>query len=290
MTRDKVKFDYFTAFKRNLGLISREEQEKIRAATVAIPGLGGVGGIHMITLARLGIGGFHIADKDSYDLGNFNRQYGATMETIGKSKVEVMQTKGLEINPELRLKCWNDFISEENAEDFLRGADIIVDSLDAFSVQPRHQLFAKARAMNIPVVSAGPLGFGCVLVIFDPKGMSFDEYVGYEPSVPPMENFLRFIAGMAPEGHFLEYMDLEKISAAEQAGPSLSSAVTLCAAIAGTEILKILLNRGTTQPAPHYHFFDPYLMRFKSGLEVAGAKSDRRKKVAETIKKAITRP
>ena len=50
----------------------------------------GVGGVHLLTLARLGVGAFHIADFDTFDIANFNRQVGATMSTLGQPKVDVL--------------------------------------------------------------------------------------------------------------------------------------------------------------------------------------------------------
>ena len=61
-TQEKQTFNYQEAFSRNEGLISKEEQEVLRNSRIAIPGLGGVGGVHLMTLARVGIGKFHIAD------------------------------------------------------------------------------------------------------------------------------------------------------------------------------------------------------------------------------------
>src|SRR3954462_14568363 len=83
-------FSYEEAFSRHRGLIGPAEQERLRRSRVAIAGLGGVGGIHLVTLARLGIGGFHIADPDRFELANFNRQYGANVQSLGRGKAEVM--------------------------------------------------------------------------------------------------------------------------------------------------------------------------------------------------------
>ena len=68
-----VAFDRETAFSRTLGLITRGELDVLRDKTVAIAGLGGVGGSHLLTLARLGIGRFHLADFDTFGIENFNR-------------------------------------------------------------------------------------------------------------------------------------------------------------------------------------------------------------------------
>ena len=70
-----TSFDYSTAFARNIGWVAPHEQEILRWKRVAIAGLGGVGGSHFVTLTRLGIGAFNIADahvekdRGRHDLG-----------------------------------------------------------------------------------------------------------------------------------------------------------------------------------------------------------------------------
>ena len=70
-------FRYEQAFSRNIGWVTREEQALLRSKRVAIAGGGGVGGVHALTLARLGVTKFRIADFDTFDVPNFNRQVGA---------------------------------------------------------------------------------------------------------------------------------------------------------------------------------------------------------------------
>ncbi len=73
---NKPDFSYDQAFARNIGWVTRAEQEALRGKRIAVAGLGGVGGSHLLTLARLGIGAFHLSDFDALDLPNFNRQAG----------------------------------------------------------------------------------------------------------------------------------------------------------------------------------------------------------------------
>ena len=75
-------FAYADAFRRNLGWVTVAEQTALRGKRVAIAGLGGVGGAHLLTLTRLGIGAFHIADFVRFELHNFNRQVGANTGSI----------------------------------------------------------------------------------------------------------------------------------------------------------------------------------------------------------------
>src|SRR5438552_15030806 len=94
-------FRFNAAFDRNIGWLTDWEQQALRHKRVAIAGMGGVGGFHLLTLARLGIGAFNIADLDRFEAVNFNRQIGATMDSLGRHMAEVLEGMELAIKPEL---------------------------------------------------------------------------------------------------------------------------------------------------------------------------------------------
>lgn len=94
---DADSFDYDAAFARNIGWVTHDEQQVLRSKHVAIAALGGVGGAHLITLARLGVGRFSIADFDRFELPNFNRQAGAAVSTLGQPKTAVLVSQVGEI-------------------------------------------------------------------------------------------------------------------------------------------------------------------------------------------------
>src|SRR5438094_4645911 len=99
--------DYARAFSRNIGIVSQEEQAILRGKRIAIPGCGGVGALHAITLARLGIQNFTIADFDVYKLENLNRQYTARFSTLERPKAEVVRDELLDINPEADVRVFD---------------------------------------------------------------------------------------------------------------------------------------------------------------------------------------
>ena len=282
-------FDYDQAFCRNLGIVSRREQPRLRQATIAIPGMGGVGGIHLLTLARMGIGGFHLADFDKFELHNFNRQFGAFISSVGKTKCDVMLNMAMDINPELRSRTWPQGITPDNIEDFLTGVDVVVDSLDAYCIRDRRLLFNKARQMGVPVISAGPIGLSCSMLVFTPDSLSFDDYFNYDESITDAENFLRFIVGITPWPGFLSYMDMAEVKTEEHRGPSLAPAVDLCAGFAAIEVLKLLLNRRPVAAAPCYHYFDPYLMKFKRSWMPLGNRNPLQRLRYEFLRRKVLR-
>ena len=168
-------FSYHEAFARNIGWVTRAEQEALRGKRVAIAGMGGVGGVHLLTLARLGIGAFHIADFDTFDLANFNRQVGATVSTLGRPKVEVLAEMARDINPGLQLKSFPAGVTADNLASFFQGVDLYVDGLDFFAFAAREATFAACARFGIPATTAAPLGMGTAVLNSLPGRMGFEE-------------------------------------------------------------------------------------------------------------------
>ncbi len=257
-------FNYKTAFKRTIGWITEDEQEILRNATVAIAGLGGVGGSHLLTLVRLGVGRFSIADYDLFELHNMNRQAGASMSQLGRPKVDVLQEMALDINPELQIQTYPEGISAGNVAQFLDGADVYVDGLDFFVYDARQLVFREAAASGIPAFTAAPLGMSTAFLAFHPDGLSFDQYFQIHPDLSEEEKALRFMLGLAPSGlHGPSLVDPSTINLKEQSGPSTPMGCELCAGVIGTQVLKWLLQRGKTDWAPWAVQFDAYRMKLR---------------------------
>lgn len=254
-------FDYDAAFARNIGWLTRAEQARIRKARVAIAGLGGVGGVHLLSLARLGIGAFNVSDFDRFDLPNFNRQAGALMSTLGRPKVDVLLEMVTDINPELELRSFPRGVSDGNLDDFLAGVDVYVDGLDFFAFAARRATFAACQRLGIPAVTAAPLGFGTAVLVFLPGQMSFEDYFGLE-GCDEEEMALRFLLGLSPAMvHAVYVADPSAVDLASRRGPSSIVACQLCAGVTAGEVMKILLGRGQVRAAPHGYHFDAYRNR-----------------------------
>lgn len=256
-----IAFSYSQAFARNIGWVTEAEQGTLRRKRVAIAGMGGVGGIHLLTLVRLGIGTFHIADFDRFDIANFNRQVGATVSSLGQPKVDVLAAMAKDINPEVDIKVFPRGVDRSNLTDFLAGVDLYIDGLDFFAFTARQATFAACANLGIPAITAAPLGMGAALLNFLPGRMSFEEYFLWG-DLPDDEKALRFLVGLAPAGLHRPYLvDPSTVNLAEQRGPSSIMGCQLCAGVAATETLKILLARGKVLAAPHGFHFDAYRNR-----------------------------
>lgn len=254
-------FDYENAFSRNIGWVTAAEQQLLRNARIAVAGLGGVGGAHVLTLARLGIGRFHIADFDRYEVHNFNRQAGAFMSTLGQPKADAMAAMALDVNPEAEVRSFGEGVTPTNVDEFLRGVDVYVDGIDFFAVEARRMLFAACHERGIPAVTAAPLGMGVSFLYFKPGGMSFERYFRLEGCTRE-EQYARFIAGLSPAMLQRNYLAVAgAVDFKAQRGPSTVMACDLCAGVTGTAVLKILLGRGTLRAAPWAMQFDAYRQR-----------------------------
>jgi molybdopterin/thiamine biosynthesis adenylyltransferase len=255
---ERSSFLYEQAFARNIGWVTPAEQQALRGKRVAIAGGGGVGGVHLLTLARLGIGRFRIADFDRFDIVNFNRQVGAMMSTLGEPKAEVLARMARDINPEIEIEVFDQGINAGNLDAFLDGVDLYVDALDFFAFDIRQRTFALCAQLGIPATTVAPLGMGAALLTFMPGRMTFEEYFQWGER-PDLDKAVRFVIGLAPAGLHRPYLVVpEAVNFAERRGPSTFMACQLCAGIAATEALKILLGRGKVLAAPWGVQFDAY--------------------------------
>jgi len=255
-------FDYHTAFSRNIGWVTPAEQALLRSRRVAIAGLGGVGGSHLLTLTRLGIGAFTIADLDHFELANFNRQAGASLKTVSRNKVNVLMELALDINPELDIQEYAGGVDAANVEDFLNGADIYVDGLDYFAVTARRTVFSACATRGIPAITAAPLGMGAAVLNFLPGKMTFEEYFQLDGHSEP-EQLIRFLLGLSPAMLQRKYLvHPQAVDFSAHKGPSTPMACEICAGMAATQALKILLKRGKVMSAPWAQQFDPYRNKY----------------------------
>lgn len=261
------------AFSRNIGLLDEAQQQKLLSARVAVAGAGGVGCLHILALARLGIGKFTIADFDTFDVVNINRQFGAMNSTIGRPKAEVLAEMVRDINPYADVGLFGEGVNEENLTSFLEGVDVYVDGIDFFEIEIRRSVFKKCREKGIYALTSAPLGFGATLQVFAPDGMTFDDYFGVRDDMEHLDKIAAFAAGLAPRPYHLKYLDLGKVSMVRQTGPAVAPACVLAAALIATEVTKILTGKGKVRPVPGYLQIDLLRGKFKQGYLWMGGRN-----------------
>jgi tRNA A37 threonylcarbamoyladenosine dehydratase len=133
-------------------LFKEEGINSLKNANVLVVGLGGVGSYAAEFLARAGVGNMTIVDGDVVDITNINRQLPALHSTVGMHKVELMQQRILDINPEINLVALNEFLSPERAFEIVtKDFDYVLDCID--SVTPKLNLITAAKKKGVKIVS-----------------------------------------------------------------------------------------------------------------------------------------
>lgn len=170
-------------FMRTGLLLGEDGLDKLKHATVAVFGIGGVGGYVAEALARSGVGHLVLTDKDVVSMSNINRQIIAVTSTVGRQKTEVMKERISDINPEAEVEIHNCFFLPQTAEEFDFSAyDYVVDAVD--TVTAKIELVLRAQAAGVPVISS--MGAGNKL---DPAAFAVADI--YQTSVCPLAKVMR---------------------------------------------------------------------------------------------------
>ena len=170
-------------FSRSRMLLGDMAMDRLAAARVAVFGVGGVGGYVVEALARCGVGTLDIVDNDTVALSNLNRQIIATMDTVGRDKVEVMAERIRSINPDAVVHAHKCFYLPETADQFDFAAyDYVVDAID--TVTGKIQLILQAQAAGVPVISAMGAGNKLAPARFEVADI-------YQTSVDPLARVMR---------------------------------------------------------------------------------------------------
>jgi molybdopterin/thiamine biosynthesis adenylyltransferase len=169
---------YFERTRRNRYWVGSEEaQLKLRNLRVGIAGLGGMGSNIAEILLRLGVGHIKIADPDTIELSNLNRQVIANRNTIGTLKAVASATELRNISEDCELVVYTDGLTEENAEEFVADIDILIDEIDVSPLMPHIWLHRAARARNLPTYSGYIIGMGTHIYKFQGNEYTFEDFM-----------------------------------------------------------------------------------------------------------------
>ncbi len=203
-------------YARNLRSYSLPDQAALLRARVGVVGLGGLGGAVVEVLARLGVGRLLLIDGDCFEESNLNRQLLSNVERLGRSKAEAALKRVGEVNPSVEAAEHPLFLTPDNADETLRGCDVVVDCLD--NLPDRFVLEDACRRRGCPLVSSAVAGAS-----------------GHVTTIFPADRGLRLIYG--------EPRDLPR-KGAEAALGTLPYAVVFLATLECAETAKIILKKG----------------------------------------------
>lgn len=256
--------NYRKLIDRNIGLISEDQQDQLKNSSVAVFGLGGLGGVIGEILCRSGIGSLKIVDNDKFDPTNLNRQIFCFRDTLHKPKTNVTEKFLKRINPGIKIEKFAG-IAQSNIRLILKNAAVAVLAID--SAKPCLMISRTARELGIPLVEGWALPFGNVRVITKDTP-SLEELYGLPTqgrNIDAMseEEFTRLKIFMLRSLKKIEGIEefyppsaIERIQKGQI--PSFAPLVWLSAVLMSLEAVKVILNWGKISTAPRFSLYNPF--------------------------------
>ena len=270
--KDQSNNLYKEIFSRNSGLIDETEQSLLRRSTVAIAGVGGVGGLLAERLIRIGIGRLKITDPGNFEKSNFNRQFGSSMVTLDHNKAEAVYEQLKDINPMAKIEYNTTGIkTEADAITYVHDCDLVIDGMDFGMFKQSIWLQRTARQSGIYYLFAYAIGFGAMVVSFAPQGMTLEEYDNLPPNVDltnikeiqvPLERAMPVIPSYAP---VTMYKALQEFYNGARTLPAMSIGVGMASILAANEVINIILHKREIVAAPRYTYIDLLDQKFIIG-------------------------
>lgn len=200
--------NYWERVKRNLGWMGnteteqKERQEKLKNVTIGIAGCGGIGGSVADRLVRLGVRNLKIADPDTFELSNINRQLGATIDNLGRNKAEVVAEIVYNVTRDVNIEVYSDGITQNNADEFIQGCDYVMDKIEFYNVPARyalHRAFRKSKQCQFMLITP-VIGHRAFVFKYTKNSMPVEEVFGLpDKPVESHEEAARLVERFIPE-------------------------------------------------------------------------------------------
>ena len=198
-------------YARNRRILDTTDQIRLLSSTVTIVGVGGLGGSVAEILARLGVGHLVLIDGDVFETSNLNRQRFATIDVLGKPKVEVAQNRIARVNETVSVTIHQQFLDSSNAADLLGDPSVVIDCLD--TVPSRFVLQEAAAKIGVPMVSAAIAGLMGQMTTIFPGDQGLSSVYGEVETIPErgVESMLGNLAPIVAHMASVECMEALKI-------------------------------------------------------------------------------
>lgn len=261
-------YDEFT--QRNIGFVSEKEQLKIKESRIFFAGVGGMGGAALLTLVRAGIGEVWIADFDTFEVSNFNRQLFANLDTVDHPKVSATVEQIKKINPEIKIRTFDEKWIQE-IEMILTSVDIVVNGCD--DVRSTLLLMRKGKEFKKTVIDAfaSPLPNVYVIRPEDPRP---EEVMGFptrkkEFSQVTEEELkecfhleLFYVLINSSSMDYVDYKATKELFQGTRKRFSFAPMVINTGTLMAFEVIRFLLGK---EGAPNYkgYFFNPWSMKIE---------------------------
>lgn len=268
-----VEFTYAEFTTRNIGFVSEAEQQRLFAGRVLVIGVGGMGGAAVQSLARAGVGGFGIADIDTFEVSNLNRQVFADLDSINEDKAAETAKRLRCINPQLSLEVFGSNWREQ-LDALLSRYPIVINGMD--DIVAGIDLYRRARVHGVTVIDAytSPLPSVTVVRPHDPRP---EERLGFpsrgkdvntlDPNVSAA-CFMREMEHVLVHSSSVRHIDMTvalELVSGKRKRMSFAPMVITTGNLMAFEVVKLILGRVPTADCRGY-FFNPWNMRVERPL------------------------
>jgi molybdopterin/thiamine biosynthesis adenylyltransferase len=263
--------DYYKKMvERNVGIITNEQQEKLKECEIPIFGVGGLGGIVAELLARCGVGKLKIVDIDRFEASNLNRQVYAYASTLGMRKVDATEAFLKDINPGLEIEKYHK-TDDETIACMLKNSKIAAMCID--QLVPSIHVARRCFENNITMLETVAIPYMNVRV-YNRNTISFEAFHNFqteEKTIDELYNLSEQENREIGECFIKAFVGLEDISSyfsdeafnnmSKGCFPSFAPFVWLQASLLALETIKVLLDWGEISYAPEYAVYDPVKFR-----------------------------
>lgn len=268
-----TRFDYAEMTTRNRGFVTEAEQERLRSASVLIPGVGGMGGAAFMALVRVGVGRFVIADIDHFEMSNLNRQLFATLDTVGQDKALAARAGALRINPEAQIEVlggdWPDALDR-----LIPAADVIVNGMDDAAAGVH--LYRRAQTHGRTVIDAYASPLPSVTVVrpdaprpevrlrYPTVGVDWRQ-VTPEMRVTCLQREIEYVLTHSSSHRHVDLTVAAEAAAGTRSRFSFATMVTVAGTMMAEEAIRAILRRpgGTDHRG---YFFNPHAVKVERPL------------------------
>lgn len=262
-TKDEFNYNDFTG--RNIGFVSEEEQQKIKKSKVFIAGVGGMGGSALLNLVRAGVGEVWIADFDTFEVSNFNRQLFASMDYVGVGKVEATVVQIKKINPNIIVKTFDQGWIDQ-LDIILPSVTVAINGCD--DTKASIALMRKARELKKTVIDAfaAPLPSVYVVRPEDPRPEEFLKYPSVGKKISDLtetdlkgcfQQELSFVLINSSASRHIVIGPAKELLEGKRKRFSFAPMVVTTGALMAFEALRVILNK-ETKPLYKGYFFNPW--------------------------------
>jgi hypothetical protein len=260
-----TEFSYTEMTTRNRGFVTEAEQERLRKACIFIPGVGGMGGAAFMALLRAGVGRFAIADIDSFEVSNLNRQIFANLDTIGRGKSEAARDAAMRINPDVEIELlgaeWVDEVDR-----LVKASDVVVNGMDDAAAGVH--LYRRSKVLGRTVIDAYASPLPSVTSVA-PDAPRPEKRLGYPTVGTDWRNIspemraqcltleIEYVLTNSSSHRYIDLKIAGDVAAGRRSRFSFSTMVTMAGMLMAEEALRVVLGR----PGGTDHrgwFFNPH--------------------------------